>query len=226
MLYPVMQLENQFGEVSNNYVKGGSILDLSFAVDSTNVNGLGISGLVGAGVKNVFMHTSATPLGGNPNPAAGYILIQLKAAYSGFLNAFANLQSPNSGANIAVTTGVAAGLTYVITVLGTTPVAGWHTLGVPAGVTPAVGVSFVGAATTTTTGTGQIQIPKAIGSGISQIEMIGDASTSAADATGAWLLFQVLAPTSSSVTTLVKANPGDGTVVKMQIKMAGVVQEP
>ena len=49
-----------------------TILDCSFIVDSANPNGLGIRSLKGSGrVAKVFMHTSATPAAGNPNPVAG-----------------------------------------------------------------------------------------------------------------------------------------------------------
>src|ERR1017187_394412 len=49
-----------------------TILDCNFVVDSANGNGLGIRNLKGSGrVAQVFMHTSATPAAGNPNPVAG-----------------------------------------------------------------------------------------------------------------------------------------------------------
>src|SRR5665213_3357227 len=57
--------------VSNPH-NAGTILDCSFIVDSTNANGLGIRSLKGSGrVAQVFMHTTATPATGNPNPVAG-----------------------------------------------------------------------------------------------------------------------------------------------------------
>ena len=65
---------------NRNFASGGKIysmhvspvlLDCNFVVDSTNGNGLGIRNLKGPAVANVFMHTTATPAPGNPNPAGG-----------------------------------------------------------------------------------------------------------------------------------------------------------
>ena len=58
------------------------VVNCNFIVDSTNGNGLGIRSLKSNGyVRNVFMHTSATPGSNdgylNPNPASGYILVQI-----------------------------------------------------------------------------------------------------------------------------------------------------
>ena len=52
-------------------------------------------------VKNVYMHTSATPATGNPNPASGLILVKLTDNYNRLL--FSNIgdASPVSGTPIA-----------------------------------------------------------------------------------------------------------------------------
>lgn len=47
-----------------------TVLDCSFIVDSTNGNGFGVRSLKHSGrVANVYMHTTATPAPGNPNPS-------------------------------------------------------------------------------------------------------------------------------------------------------------
>lgn len=158
------------------------IVDCSFTVDPDNANGLGTSLLKGQGVTNVFMHTSQTPATGsngylNPNPAAGYILVQLADNFTRFYTEMQTFVPPLSGASILVTTGTTLGLAYVITSVGTTTTAQWQKLGLPPGVTPAVGVAFIAKATTTATGTGTIQVPLSTGSGIDHIEVIGSAST-------------------------------------------------
>ncbi len=152
------------------------LVDCNFLVD--NSVGLGISGLKGQGVANVFMHTTTTPVVGpngylNPNPAAGYILVQLADNFKALYAQDWWQSPPLSGSSILVTTGTTAGLAYVITIVGTTTVDQWIKLGLPPGVTPAVGVSFIAKATTTATGTGAIQVPAAGGTGISKIEVIG-----------------------------------------------------
>lgn len=113
---------------------------------------------------------------GSPNPAAGYIYVQLQDTYNTYLFGGAGFVAPLSGSSINVTTGVTAGLAYVITSLGTTTNAQWNVLGVPANITPAVGVSFIAPLTTTATGSGTIQVPATAASNIDHIEVIGNAN--------------------------------------------------
>lgn len=221
--FPLQVSKNQFGEQSNSYIIGGSNpLSCSFVVDSANVNGLGLKNLSGAGIGQIFMNTSQTPAAGSPNPAVGLIMIQLAKGYSAFQFADASLQSPVSGTPINVTTGTTKGLAYVIQTLGTTALDQWQKLGLPVGITPAVGASFIAIATTTATGTGTIEVPKATGSGVYALELIGDPSLSAlpSDGSGAWVLLQALAATSSSVATPLRTAPADGTEIRLQFVMA------
>jgi len=199
-------------------------------VDSANANGLGISSLKGAYVKNVYMHTSQTPATGNPNPASGYIMMQLTDNFNSYINGFTSLRATTSGSNLVVTA-VGAALTigqlYVISAVGTTTTANWVSLGVPVGVTPAVGVAFIAAATGAGTGSGTVQLPKATGAGIIHIEMVGSANTSVAPRSGvstsvfgSYFYFQCLGATNSSTTTLVKTAPADGTIIDIQLLMS------
>jgi len=116
--------------LGNNYGKFYSMLnkpvliDCNFVVDSSNGNGLGIRSLKGQGVKNVFMHTSATPGKGsngylNPNPAVGYALIQLSYNYSRYYGGFYGFSSPTTGSNLAInSTALTIGQPYIITSVG------------------------------------------------------------------------------------------------------------
>ncbi len=98
------------------------LADCSFVVDATN--GLGITGLKGALVQNVFMHTSTTPTRGpngylNPNPASGYALIQLKSNYGRYVGGFNGFVSPSTGGNLAINgSALTAGVPYVISSVG------------------------------------------------------------------------------------------------------------
>lgn len=98
--------------------------DCNFIVDSTNGNGLGIRSLKGAGVRNVFMNTSATPAKGNggylnPNPAAGYAIIQLHNNYNKYAGGFSGVAAPVSGSSLAInSTALTPGNPYVITSVG------------------------------------------------------------------------------------------------------------
>jgi hypothetical protein len=100
------------------------LISCNFVVDSTNGNGLGIRNLKGSGVRNVFMHTSATPgLGNggylNPNPAAGYAVIQLRNNYNRYAGGFSGFSSPLSGSNVAINgSALTVGQPYVIVSVG------------------------------------------------------------------------------------------------------------
>lgn len=203
-------------------------INLNFVVDSTNGNGLGIRSLKSNGwVRNVFMHTSATPGSNNgalnPNPAAGFALIQLKQNFNIYLGGFSGFVSPVVSPTTAVTSGLTVGQAYIITTLGTTTLAEWQSIGLPAGLVPTVGQSFI--ATATGTGgahTGKVGLPGV--SGITQVEVVGDpnqeiSNSSIAVNGGAYLLVQFLGATSSSVTTLIPTAPANGSVCGMSIYM-------
>lgn len=187
-MYPSLVLENQFGEVSNNFVKGGSSrLRCKFTVDSTDEDG--VTGLAAEGISNVFMHTSTTPSDDNPNPIAGYIQVLFDKAFSSFQSLASTVIPPQSGSSLLVASaGLSVGTVYVITILGTTSQAQWEVLGVPEGVTAALGVAFVAIATSCT-GTGAVQVPKSGGSAIVSIQPVGNPSVgSLADGSGAVVL--------------------------------------
>ena len=195
-------------------------IDCNFVVDSTNGNGLGIRSLKSNGwIRNVFMHTSATPgkndLYTNPNPAVGYALIQFKQNFNIYLGGFTGFVSPASGSSLTSVTNHNA---YIITSLGTTTLAQWQTAGVPIGLTPAVGLSFIATTTGSIGGTGTVMATSV--SGIATIEVVGDpnasiATSSIAQYGGAWVLVQFLGATNSSTTTLVATAPANGSVVGM-----------
>lgn len=100
------------------------LVDCNFIVDSTNGNGLGIRSLKGANVRNVFMHTSATPGKGtdgylNPNPAAGYAIIQLKDNYIRYAGGFSGFSSPTTGSTLAINgSALTDGTPYTIATVG------------------------------------------------------------------------------------------------------------
>lgn len=194
------------------------LLDCNFVVDSTNGNGLGIRSLKGPYVQAVYMHTSASPASGNPNPASGTIIVQLQDNYSRSYSGFHSIVSPVSGSalkidNSALTQGVA----YIITTLGDATAAAWHALGVPAGITPAVGVSFIAASVGagSNTSTSRVMATAAAGSVVASIETVGDPNLSIApdglqnQGFGAQLILQcrdyagaIVAPADGSVISL------------------------
>jgi hypothetical protein len=208
-----MAIGNALGNSGGRFYSFGSkpvLIDLSFTVDSTNSNGLGVSSVRGQGVKNVYMNTSATPAAGNPNPAAGVVWIQLQANYYRYMGGFPG--APTTGSPLAVdATALTVGAPYTIASLGsgTTVAADWLTLGVPTGVTPAVGVSFIAKVTGTGSGDATVLAPGT--TGIQNIEVIGDPNLSLSPTptaglspnVGGWIMLQFL---NSSGTKTAPAN--------------------
>jgi hypothetical protein len=202
-------------------------VELNFVVDSANGNGLGIRSLKSNGyVRNVFMHTSATPGSNdgalNPNPAAGYILIQFKNNFNYVLSGSNSVASPIVSPTTSTTSGLTAGLAYVITVLGTTTLAEWQAIGLPAGLTPTVGQSFIAiAAGTGGSHTGKVGLPSF--STIDSFETVGDPNTSSNNSNisangGAYLLVQCVTSASGSPAL---ATPAAGTVIALRCRFDG-----
>ncbi len=156
-------------------------MEIAMAFTVTPTNGLGVTSLKSNGyVNNVFMHTSTTPTANNgftnPNPAAGYAVVQLKQNFNKYLGLKWSFQPPTATSTKIDDSALTAGLVYVITVVGDSTDAVWHAVGVPAGITPAVGVSFValtvgaGAGTSTS----RVQVPGS--SSIFTAEIVGNSN--------------------------------------------------
>lgn len=175
-------------------------VNLQFTVTPTN--GLGITSLKSNGyVRNVFMHTSTTPGVNdgytNPNPLAGFALVQFTNNFNKYLSGFVQVQAPTTGSIKVDNSALTAGQAYVITTLGNATAAQWTLVGVPAGITPAVGVSFI--ATSVGAGsnafTSRVSTPTT--AGVFSAEVVGDPTMSIASANiasngGAWVLMQFM----------------------------------
>lgn len=210
---------------NRNFASGGKIysmhvspvlLDCNFQVDATNANG--ITSLKGPCISAVYMHsTHATPSAFNP--ASGTILVQLQDNYNGVYSAGQpTIISPASASDVKIdNSAMTAGVAYTITTLGNATAAKWHTIGVPAGITPAVGVSFIalsngGAGNTLTS---RVQTSAAAGSGIASIEMVKNPNNTLApdpsinQGYGGYIIFQcrdyagaLAAPAAGSIISL------------------------
>lgn len=157
------------------------LVDCRFVVDPANANGNGTSGLTGQGVQNVYMHTSTTPSAGNPNPAAGLIMVQLSDNFSQLYALEHTLTSPVVGGLTPTTsTSTTANVINVIQILGTATLAQWRTVGLPAGITPAVGVAFIATSAALIGGSAAVSLISATGTGISHIEVAGSPKTTLA----------------------------------------------
>lgn len=115
--------------------------------------------------------------------------------------------------------GLATGFTFALTVSDSND-GDWHNVGLPRGVSPAVGAAFVATATGAGGSTGTV-IASGV-SGITSVEVIGNPNISfaphvsgATARVGGWLLVKFLAPTSTSVTTPIATAPASGSSVGM-----------
>lgn len=177
-------------------------VNLTFTVTPTN--GLGVTSLKSNGyVRNVFMHTSTTPTANdgytNPNPAAGFAAIQFKNNFNYYLSGYAQFQAPNTGSIKVDNSALTAGQVYVITTLGDATAATWLAIGVPPGVTPAVGVSFVALTVGAGANSSTSRVSTPSTSGIYAVEVVGTPNTmyttGIASNGGAWMLVQFMKPT-------------------------------
>lgn len=149
--------------------------------------------------------------------ATGIYRIQLQDNYQALIQVDGSMISPLTGS--AITAGsFVIGTPYRITTLGNT---NYTAAGLPSGLTPAIGMTFVATAIGSGTGTAT-----AIGnSGVASIECL-NANTQnnasgmmsnqpAINSQGGYIYISTLAPTSVSVTTSIPANPASGSAINM-----------
>lgn len=96
----------------------------------------------------------------------------------------------------------------------------WQNVGLPAGVVPNIGASFVAKAQGSGSSSGTVMAPGV--SGITSMEVIGDPNQSLGPVpfrgspnVGGWVLVQLLGATNSSTTTLIPTAPAAGTTIGM-----------
>jgi hypothetical protein len=104
------------------------------------------------------------------NIEAGVIVVNLQDNYNRYLSGYAGFVSPSTG---GLLTAMTAGYPYIIASVGSSSLAQWAAVGVPANIVPAVGVSFIGNGTSLAGGDHVIAVGN---SGIDHIEVIGDAN--------------------------------------------------
>lgn len=199
-------------------------LDLAFTVAATN--GLGVTSLKSNGyVNNVFMHTSTTPTANNgftnPNPAVGIIAVQLKQNFNVFLGSETIITAINGTPVKTDNNAMTVGGIYTISTLGNETAARWLTLGVPVGVTPAVGVTFIALSQGGTTNTSTSRVAPPATQPLLTAQMVGSPiltnNTNVRGNAGLWLFFQTLGATASGDVTLIPTAPAAGAVVSMSL---------
>lgn len=197
------------------------LLDCQFVVD--NSVAAGINTLKGPGIKAVYMNSSTTS-SAPENPAAGYIMVQFQDNYNKFMGFDWAAIPPVTGSSISISgsTVMTVGVPYRILTVGTSTTANWAAAGLPAGVTPAVGATFLAKITGGGTGTGTV---KAVTIGaVQNIESVGNPNFTLAPTgngnQGGWAMFQTLYSTNSSTTTEIPSAPTAGTLIYMKFYLS------
>lgn len=189
-------------------------LDCNFVIDSTNGNGLGIRSLKGPGISQVYGFSTA-PVSGN-NVPSGYLKVFFQDNYFRYYGGFSGFVAPTS-TNVNISSGLTSGNVYVIASVGTSTAANWQAVGLPVGITPAVGVAFIATTATPGTGTGVVQTPTATGSLITNVEVVGDPNltlTSNPSGNG-YIILRYMAPSYSGTgpsVPMAVTQPADGSV--------------
>jgi len=180
------------------------LIDLNFAVGASGA----VSSLKGPGVASV------TRL------SAGIYSIKLQDNYNKFYGLESWLKAPVTGSAVAGGAFV-AGTVYEIFTLGNTTLAQWQAAGLPVGVTPAVGVSFV--ATAVGAGTGSV---KAIGaSGIGSVEVVGDPQLQLnvlgqGSTPGGIIIVKCMGPTAADDTAQIATDPANGSILGLSLYLS------
>lgn len=193
------------------------VIECSFSVLSTDPNGL--TSLKSNGyIQAAYMHSTA-PAAGNPNPENGILQIQLKNNFNKFLGLEMSSISTSQTSTKIDNSALVAGAVYVISILGNASLAKWQAIGVPVGITPAVGVSFV-ALTDGGAGnvlTSRVMVPNP--STVAAIEVFGNPDlmvvSNIASNGGQYLIAQLLDFAGALVA------PVDGSIIKLALWFDG-----
>lgn len=151
----------------------------------------------------------------NPNPGPGIIVVQLSDNYNRLLGQEFSVMSPLTGSAL---TSVVNHTAYVITSVGTATQAQWQALGLPKGVTPAIGAAFIASQSAAIPASGAVKVPGV--SGIDSMEMLGNPNKTlspvgiqSTQGIGSQILLQTLL--SGSLVP-----PADGSVIELQFYLS------
>lgn len=163
-----------------------------------------------------------------PSTASGVYSFTASGGGGATLTCISTVNAPLPGAPADSTVvALQTGFTFASTIYNSNLFC-WQGVGLPKGITPAVGAAFIATTTGVSTHGGSTGTAIAAGvSGIQCVEVIGDPNASLASVpqggspnTGGWILVQFLAPSITTVTSafeapMIPTAPADGTVVGM-----------
>ena len=95
--------------------------------------------------------------------------------------------------------------------LGTATLAQWQAVGLPVGIIPAIGTTFIATSSGTIGGSAAIEVPLSTGSGIDHIEVCGDPNTTIRNTSPTGYGYVVFACYKNGVLTA----PAAGTVISL-----------
>lgn len=174
-----------------------------------------IQGTVAIGATGAVGTTTGSGISSVVRLAAGTYKIILEDNYYRYLNQECRMRSASTGSTAVGS--ITPGTVVQIATMGTTTQAQWETAGVPAGVTAAVGLVFLVAATSTGTGTVSVSADSAI----TAIEAIGNPQTSINQTAQPYIVIQTLqgvtGASASDPVLLVPADPVSGSTLEIQL---------
>lgn len=180
-----------FNQELNSLVKGLALLEGHVDIGASGAT----SNLKGTGIRSVA------------RVAAGVYKVILSDPYHRFLGFNANTSSVVGSATTDLND-VTNGNMYVITVVGDATVAQWVASGVPAGITPAVGVAFVGITATVAGTTSKVGV--CTEATVEGFEMLGDPNATINNSTSPHFYFQTMH-------TAAAADPADGSKIDFSV---------
>ena len=176
-----------------------------------------LDGVISIGASGAPTIQSALGIASITRLSAGRYQIQLQDNYVKLLGLDCSFISPVSGSNVTAGS-FSVGTVYQITAVGTT---NFNAIGLPSGVVAAAGVVFKASGAGSGTGTAKV-----IGaSGISSVEIMDNSANAlqnnnSSPLLGGYINIQCLAPTSSSDTTPIPADPANGSSMVIKILLS------
>jgi hypothetical protein len=170
-----------------------------------------IQGSFSVGSSGAVSAVNGSGIYGVTRLAAGIYEVRLQDNYFRYLGHNCQLRSSSTGTTAIGS--ISPGTVYQIAALGAATTAQWVTAGVPVGVTPAVGLPFLCAATSAGSGS---TCATAVSSGVENIEVMGNPQTSITSTSYPYLVIRCLGPTATADTAMIPVDPASGSKLDLE----------
>lgn len=169
-----------------------------------------IQGTVAIGATGAVGTVTGSGISSVTRLAAGTYLVKFQDNYFRYLGHNCSVRSSSTGTTAI--TAISPGTVYQIAALGSATTAQWVTAGLPVGVTPAVGVPFLCAATSAGTSSTCATV---VASGIEDVEIMGNPQKTIISTTYPYLVINTMATTSDTVATKIPTDPANGSTLDL-----------